>query len=114
MLKDSTGERLADPEQHFQHFFGLNTADDAGGGTDDAGLFAGLRRVGFRWFDKEAAKAGTVRQNRENLAAPLQHRTMDERFPEDDSGVVQEKLGLEVIGAVDHKVVPLEDLYDVG
>src|SRR5439155_18267768 len=92
VLKDPAAKGRADVEKDLERFLGLYAADNAGGRPHDAGLLTGRRLVRLGGFLKKAAQTWTARQNRRDLAAPLQHRPMNQRLVQQHGRGVEEEL----------------------
>src|SRR5437879_3836320 len=114
VLKDAAAEWISHPEKDLDDLLRLHAADNAGGGADDAGLFAALHLTRFGRLAEEAAQAGSVWQHRRHLSAPAQHRAVNQWLAQQHRGVVEEELGLERVCAIDHHLVLRKQLGDIG
>ena len=110
----TTDERLADPEQQLDRFRRLERADDSRQYPENSGLRARWRELGRRGLGKEAPVARTIEGLEDgDLSLEAKDGSMHDRDAVFHGRIVQEIAGGEVVRAVDHDVVVLDDPVDV-
>lgn len=108
-------ERLADAEDEFECFRGLERADQPGQDTEDPRFGAVGHRARRRRFGEEATVTRTSGVRREHTGLPFeaQDRAVDVGFLQEHAGVVHQIAGDEVIRAVDHPVIATDEFEGV-
>src|SRR6266571_5780049 len=112
--KVSADEGLADPEKQLDRLRRLQSADDARQHAENSCFRARRRELGRRWLGEEAPVARTVEWLEDrDLALKTKDRSMHDGNAMFHRCVVQEIAGGEVVRAVDHDVIALDDAVDV-
>ena len=119
--EDAPDQRIADAGDELDRFGGHQRADLAAEGAEHAGVGAvGHLALGGRGGEQvaqvhtgQAAVGGRGRPEHRELGVESQHGCPHQRQPEGGAGVVHEKPGGEVVGAVDDHVVAADDLTRV-
>ena len=109
------GGHVADAEQHLDHLVGLQRAHHAGQHAQHAALGAARHQSGRRRLAVQAAVAGPalIVEHRE-LPLEAEDRAVHVGLAGEHAGVVYQVARGEVVGAVGHHVVVLEQLQGVG
>src|SRR5712692_2082988 len=107
-------ERLADPEKQLDRLRCLQRADDARQDAEYSGFGARRRELGRRWLREKAAVARTLEWLEDrDLPLEAEDRSMHDGNAMFHRSVIQEIARGEVVGAVDHHVVALDDAIDI-
>ena len=108
-------QRLADADDQLHRFDGLHHADDSRQHAEHAAFGAARHHPGRRRFGIEAAIARPAQARRKNraLAFKPEDRAVDVRLVEEDTNIVGEIAGREIVGAVDDDIVVFDDLDGV-
>src|SRR5215213_268946 len=112
--EEPSDERLADPEYELDSLRGLDGPDGAGKDAEHPTLSAAGYEPRRRRLGIEAAVARTFRgKEHARLAFEAEDGAVDVRFAEEDTRVVYQVAGREVVRTVHDHVVVLEDLQGV-
>src|ERR1039458_7191286 len=113
--QQTADERFALAKYQFDDFSGLNDADQTGKNTQHATLGATGREAWRGRFGVEAAVARTLPGGEDaGVALKAKYGTVNVGLAEQNAGVVHQVAGREVVRAVGHDVVVLENLEGVG
>ena len=107
-------EQIADTENVFDGFHGLEAADYTAHSANNACLLTGRHGIFRRGFLEDAAVAGALARNvRHELTLEADNARVRERLFGHDACIVDEELSREIIGSIDDEIVILDEVHDV-
>ena len=103
------------PKISFKRLRGLDRPDDAGQHADHARLLTGGHQAGGRRGLEDATiTGGLLRHDGRHSAIESEDPSMDQWFSGKETGVVDEKLGREIIDPVDDHIVLADNLEGIA
>src|SRR5687767_4422914 len=105
-IKQPVSQWLAYTQHELERLRGLNGPDDTREYPDDASLLTGSHESRRRWSLEDATIAGGFPgKNRCDAAVEAQNAAMDQRLVGKKAGIVDQKLGREIVHPVNDHIV---------
>ena len=111
--EQSVGQELAHAEEVFQRLGSLDSAQHTCDGSQYACLATGRYGSCWRWLLEEATVAGGAWQVGKGLTLEAEDAAMGEWLAEAHTGVIDEELHREVVGAINDEIPWLDDFLGI-
>ena len=111
--EQSVGEQVAYTEEVLQCFGSLDGSEHTGDGSQNACLARGRNSACWRWFLEEATVTCRTWQVGKGLALESQDTAMRECFAQSHTGIIDEELRREVVGAINDEIPWLDDFFGI-
>ena len=111
--EQSVGEQFAHTEEVLQSLGSLDGSEHASDGTQDSSLATGRNSACWRWLLEEATVAGGAWQVGKCLTLEAEDAAMRECLAQSHTGIIDEELCREVVGAINDEIPWLDDFFGI-
>ena len=111
--EQSVGEQFAHTEEVLQRLGSLDGSEHTSDGTKDSRLATGRNSACWRWLLEETTVTSRAWKMGEGLPLESQDAAMRECLAQSHTGIIDEELHREVVGAINDEIPWLDDFLGI-